>query len=73
MNSAQDDRVLSANDVINLILKMAPRLIKRVYNQRCKASNILAFEVQLLLFPSFQVMYNLIVSTIFYPYKNRYR
>ena len=32
MKSAQDDRLLSANDVINLIFKMAPRLIKRVYN-----------------------------------------
>ena len=31
MKSAQDDRLLSANDVINLIFKMAPRLIKRVY------------------------------------------
>ena len=29
--SAKDDRLLSANDVINLIFKMAPRLIKRVY------------------------------------------
>ena len=33
MKSAQDDRLLSANDVINLIFKMAPRVIKRVY--RC--------------------------------------
>ena len=32
MKSAQDDRLLSANDVINLIFKMAPRLIKRVYS-----------------------------------------
>ena len=31
MKSAQDDRLLSTNDVINLIFKMAPRLIKRVY------------------------------------------
>ena len=31
MKSAQADRLLSANDVINLIFKMAPRLIKRVY------------------------------------------
>ena len=31
MKSAQDDRLLSANDVINLTFKMAPRLIKRVY------------------------------------------
>ena len=31
MKSAQDDRLPSANDVINLIFKMAPRLIKRVY------------------------------------------
>ena len=29
--SAQDDKLLSANDVISLIFKMAPRLIKRVY------------------------------------------
>ena len=28
MKSAQDDRLLSANDVINLIFKMAPRLTK---------------------------------------------
>ena len=27
-------RLLSANDVINLIFKMAPRLIKRVYTLR---------------------------------------
>ena len=32
MKSVQDDRLLSANDVINLIFKMAPRLIKRVYS-----------------------------------------
>ena len=31
MKSAQDDRLLSANDVMNLTFKMAPRLIKRVY------------------------------------------
>ena len=31
MKSAQDDRLLSANDVINLTFKMAPRLIKRLY------------------------------------------
>ena len=31
MKSAQDDRLLSANDVINLMFKMALRLIKRVY------------------------------------------
>ena len=31
MKSAQDDKLLSANDVINLTFKMAPRLIKRVY------------------------------------------
>ena len=31
MKSAQDDKLLSANDVINFIFKMAPRLIKRVY------------------------------------------
>ena len=31
IKSAQDDKLLSANDVINLIFKMAPRLIKSVY------------------------------------------
>ena len=31
MKSTQDDRLLSANDVINLTFKIAPRLIKRVY------------------------------------------
>ena len=31
MKSAQDDRLLSANDVINVIFKMVPWLIKRVY------------------------------------------
>ena len=30
MKSAQDDRLLSANDVINLKFKIAPRVIKRV-------------------------------------------
>ena len=36
MKSAQDDRSLSANDVINLIFKMAPRLFKRVYKLTIK-------------------------------------
>ena len=30
MKSARDDRLLSANDVINLKFKIAPRVIKRV-------------------------------------------
>ena len=34
MESAQDDRLFSANDVINLIFKMAPRLIKKVYSYK---------------------------------------
>ena len=33
MKSVWDYRLLSANDVINLIFKMAPRLIKRVYSE----------------------------------------
>ena len=42
MKSAQDDRLLSANDVINLIFKMAPRLIKRVNSSLWK--RVIAWE-----------------------------
>ena len=38
MKSAQDDRLLSANDVINLTFKMAPPLIQRAYTGRLSAN-----------------------------------
>ena len=48
MKSAQDDRLLSANDVINWIFKMAPRLIKRVHD-----------KIRFLFIPSLESEHNL--------------
>ena len=45
MKSAQDDKALSAaNDVINLIFKMAPRLIERVHNTERLLSLLLLIQ-----------------------------
>ena len=43
MKSVQHDRLLSANEVINLIFKIALRLIKRVYRNNFKLIRVHIF------------------------------